>query len=74
MNAQKALHNEYNRIMDNCKYYEKNGKTKALLNEIGALRGICYALSIFDYDEVFKNDADFSHFIAIQQEYKEGLK
>lgn len=39
-----AIWNIYNRTKNNCLFYEKEGQTQSLLNEIGALRGVAYCV------------------------------
>ena len=39
----------FDRTMRNCLFYEKEGKTNCLLNEIGVLRGIDYVLCEVGY-------------------------
>lgn len=65
-----ALIQLYDRTMRNCLYYEKEGKKMALLNEIGCLRGIAYAL---EYHMWFNHytDSQFIRLIEIQQEMKD---
>lgn len=54
----------YNRTLENCQYYCANGKEWSLMNEIGCLRGIMYAMQElkvdFDYSEA-------ARFIKLQQ-------
>lgn len=60
----------YDRTMKNCLYYEKEGKKLALLNEIGCLRGIAYALECYMWFNHY-TDSQFIRLIEIQQEMKE---
>lgn len=62
----------YNRTMNNCLFYEKEGNRKALLNEIGCLRGIAYCM---EYKMIysFRNDARFIRMIELQEQMKNEL-
>ena len=59
----------YDRTLKNCLFYEKEGNTAALLNEIGCLRGIAYCM---EYAMIYKHytDSQFIRLIEIQQEMK----
>ena len=61
----------FDRTMRNCLFYEREGKPNCLLNEIGVLRGICYALNEvgYYYHETHK---DFRRLIGIQVEATKG--
>ena len=65
----KKLKSDYERTLNNCKFYESENNTSALLNEIGVLRGLAYALETFS---CLPCDKDFCHFIEIQQQLKNG--
>lgn len=58
----------FERTINNCKFYEKEGKTNSLLNEIGVLRGIMYCMELCGQE--YRNE-DTIHFIEIQQKLKE---
>lgn len=62
----------YERTMNNCKFYEKEGDkaSLSLLHEIGVLRGVAYCMEIIGMP--FVND-DFMRFINKQQDLKEQL-
>ena len=57
----------FNRTMNNCRFYEQEGNELSLLNEIGVLRGLAYALDAFSSKDCYHSD-DFIHFINRQQE------
>ena len=46
MNDNENLIEIYNRTYQNCRFYQSIGDEKALLNEIGVLRGIMYCIDI----------------------------
>lgn len=71
MKKEKILEQLYNRTMENCLLYEKEGNKKALLNEIGCLRGIAYCLEYFMWYKHY-SDSRFLRMIELQQEMKEG--
>ena len=52
----------YNRTLNNCVFYEKQGDKLHLLSEIGCLRGIAYCLE--ELGTCIHDDL-FLHFIAI---------
>lgn len=60
----------FERTMNNCIFYETEGKTIALVNEIGVLRGLCYAMQILGIGSF--NSEEFLHFIDVQQKLKRG--
>lgn len=51
----------YSRTYRNCEHYKEEGNEKALLNEIGVLRGIAYCLEAITGDNLF-NEIDFCKF------------
>ena len=57
----------YERTLNNCKVYEKEKNHKALLNEIGVLRGVAYVLDLVG---VCYHSEDFIHFIDLQEKFK----
>lgn len=54
----------YNRTLNNCRFYDSELMNDRLLNEIGVLRGLSYALSTF---HVCTHDNEFSKFIKMQE-------
>ena len=52
------------RTMNNCEFYEKEGNTKMLLNEIGVLRGLYYVQNELGINICLYRH--FEHFISIQ--------
>lgn len=61
----------YERTLNNCRFYEKEGLKISLNNEIGVLRGIAYCMDLAG--ECPHND-EFNHFIDIQNKFKEEEK
>lgn len=55
----------YERTLNNCKFYERENDSKHLLNEIGVLRGIAYAMEAVG--ECPHNE-EFLHYIEKQNE------
>lgn len=55
----------FDRTMTNCLFYESEGKTNLLLNEIGVLRGISYALEEMGY-YFHETHKDFARLIGVQ--------
>lgn len=51
--------------LSNCKYYEKENKIQHLLNEIGVLRGLAYALEIIG---VCPHTDEIQHFMGVAHE------
>lgn len=65
------LYKIFERTLDNCLYYEKEEMIEHLLNEIGCLRGIAYALEtvgIYPYRSNFTYADEFLRLIAIQSD------
>ena len=62
----------YDRTMNNCLFYEKEGNRKALLNEIGCLRGIAYCM---EYKMIYSHmkDIRFLRMIELQEQIKNEL-
>lgn len=64
-----SLKESYERTLNNCRFYEKENKPWSLMNEIGVLRGLMYAIEIyyasFDISEAM-------HFIELQQELRQN--
>lgn len=58
----------YFRTWKNCKFYEEQGDTLSLLNEIGVLRGVSYALDAINCNMV---DQDLIRWCKLQEELKE---
>lgn len=57
----------YNRTLENCLFYEKEGSDAELLNEIGVLRGIAYCMEAAGMSHLSE---DFIRLIEKQQELK----
>ena len=58
---------DYERTLKNCEFYEREGKTVCLNNEIGVLRGLMYSMeTILGY--IPMNDDRTNHFIEVQNE------
>lgn len=67
MNPLEEIKSSFDRTMNNCRFYESKGDSLSLLNEIGCLRGLSYALEAFGecpHDELF------IHLIELQQKLK----
>lgn len=63
-----TLNELFERTLKNCSFYEKEGKTINLVNEIGVLRGIGYCMEL---EGECSHTEEFMHFIEIQQKLKE---
>lgn len=63
-----TLNELFERTLKNCAFYEKEGKTISLANEIGVLRGIGYCMEL---EGECPHTEEFMHFIEIQQKLKE---
>lgn len=63
-NANSKVREVFERTLNNCKFYEQEGKQLSLLNEIGTLRGLMYAMEYVDRCPM--ND-EVMHFIRIQE-------
>lgn len=63
-----TLNELFERTLKNCSFYEKEGKTINLVNEIGVLRGIGYCMEL---EGECLHTEEFMHFIEIQQKLKE---
>lgn len=63
-----TLNELFKRTLKNCAFYEKEGKTISLANEIGALRGIGYCMEL---EGECPHTEEYMHFIEIQQKLKE---
>lgn len=61
----------FGRTLNNCRFYEKEGKETHLLNEIGVLRGIAYCLE--ESGECIHTE-EFFYFIEKQNELLQALK
>lgn len=57
----------YERTLKNCRFYEAEGKEWALMNEIGCLRGILYAIEEIEPCFTFTEAIPF---IEKQQEFR----
>ena len=55
----------FDRTMTNCLFYENEGKTNCLLNEIGVLRGIAYTLEAVGY-VYHRTHKDYDRLIGVQ--------
>ena len=62
----------YDRTMNNCLFYEKEGNRKALLNELGCLRGIAYCME-WELIYSFRSDPRFIRMIELQEQMKNEL-
>lgn len=62
------LNNLFERTMNNCLCYEREGKKMSLLNEIGCLRGIAYCLE--ELGVCAHENGEFLRMIKIQQDMK----
>ena len=58
----------FQRTENNCRYYEEKKKMNSLLNEIGVLRGISYAMESVG---LCPHTEEFLRFIEVQQELKD---
>lgn len=72
MNDNENLIEIYNRTYRNCRFYQDKGDEKALLNEIGVLRGIMYCIdvTIGGYSNDLIDYEAFKEMIAEQQRLK----
>ena len=60
------------RTISNCCWYESKGDKVSLLNEIGVLRGLGYAIyAMGDMTICPHNDIHFTYFIDLQQKLKD---
>ena len=59
---------DFYQTMKNCFFYEHKGDKTHLLNEIGVLRGLAYAMEAVD---CCPHNDDFFHFVHIQNEMLE---
>lgn len=69
MKKEKVMEQLYYRTLRNCAYYEQKNDSKALLNEIGCLRGIAYCLEYYGWFKHY-TDSQFIRLIELQQEMK----
>lgn len=63
----------FDRTIDNCYFYERNNETISLVNEIGVLRGLGYAmeaLGLCPYNDLFLYYIDIQEKIKNQKENK----
>lgn len=58
------------RTLNNCRFYEKEKRRLFLLNEIGVLRGIAYALEAVG---IHQYPGEFGHYIDVQNEINERV-
>lgn len=65
--AKSKVREVFERTLNNCKFYEMEGKRISLLNEIGTLRGLMYAMEYVDRCPM--ND-EVMHFINLQESLK----
>ena len=63
----KALVKLFDRTMRNCYFYEREGRDADLLNEIGVLRGLAYAMEEVG---IHQYDGEYYRFIDIQNHLK----
>ena len=66
-----GLQDIFNRTLNNCLFYERENKPEHLLNEIGCLRGIAYAMEVMN---MCPHTDEFLRFISIQNELMANLK
>lgn len=60
------------RTIGNCCWYESKGDKVSLLNEIGVLRGLAYAIYAMGSVTICPyNDIHFTYFIELQQKLKD---
>lgn len=60
------------RTIGNCCWYESKGDKVSLLNEIGVLRGLAYAIYAMGNVTICPhNDIHFTYFIELQQKLKD---
>ena len=64
-----TLNELFERTLKNCSFYEKEGKTINLVNEIGVLRGIGYYC--MELEGECPHTEEFMHFIEIQKKLQE---
>ena len=64
-NARDTIIREYRQTMKNCFFYEQKGDKAHLLNEIGVLRGLAYAMEVVG---CCPHNDDFFYFISLQNE------
>ncbi len=60
----------FDRTMNNCRFYEREGRNTDLLNEVGVLRGLAYALEEVG---ICPHSDEFLHYIDVQNELKKGI-
>ena len=60
------LTEHYTRTLRNCRFFEKEGNHKRLLNEIGVLRGILYCMYGIEDASLIPQDA--LYYINVQNE------
>ena len=60
----------FERTMNNCRVYEDEERLGHLLNEIGTLRGLAYALEAVG---ICPHSEEFSHYIDVSQSLMKGL-
>jgi hypothetical protein len=60
----------YFRTLNNCHFYEREKRQKSLLNEIGVLRGLVYALESIGITLEEQEYQEFTRLIDIQEELK----
>lgn len=64
---EKKLVDEFERAMRSCRHFEEKKMNQHLLNEIGVLRGIAYAMEMLG---ICPHSEEFVHFIQKQEELK----
>lgn len=65
----RAIYECFDRTMNNCRFYEREERNTDLLNEVGVLRGLAYALEEVG---VCPLSDEFLHYIDVQNELKKG--
>lgn len=65
MTPKQTIFKDFDRTLRNCRFYEKEGMTQCLLNEIGVLRGLAYALEAHGFNIRFE---EFLYYIAVSGE------
>lgn len=65
-----TLFRMYSRTINNCHFYENEKMAECLLNEIGVLRGISYALETFNICP--HNNPEYLRLIKLQETMKRG--
>lgn len=62
----------YTRTLNNCKFYEKEGKYWSLMNEIGVLRGLMYGMEMVSICSGYDFDvSEAEYYMELQVKLKE---